>query len=106
MGLEFAKLIRRYMDGRAFFNNHHYLDAYNHIVHSLHHLARLSVIEKGFHPEVKVWNQVKQIEPEIYKLYDELVNSEEDLGKCLELLFLASDFLIHSRIEIGINSFN
>ncbi|WP_141434345.1 nucleotidyltransferase-like protein [Bacillus sp. 03113] len=103
MGLEFAKLIRRYMDGKVFFENKNYLDAYNHVVHSLHHLARLAVIENGFHPEVTVWHQVKQIEPEIYKLYEELVNSEEPLEKRLELLFLASEFLIHSRTKIGIN---
>lgn len=103
MGLEFAKLIRRYMDGKAFFENQHYLDAYNHVIHSLHHLARLSVIENGFHPEVTVWNQVKQIEPEIYKLYVELVNSDETMEKRLELLFLASEFLIHSRTKVGIN---
>lgn len=101
MGLEFGKLIRRYMDGKAFFETNQYLDAYNHIIHSLHHLGRLSLIEKGFHPEVTVWNQVKQIEPEVFKLYNELVNSEEELEKRLHLLFLASDFLIHSRIEIG-----
>ncbi len=35
MGMEFAKLIRRYMDGKEFFESKHYLDAYNHIVHSL-----------------------------------------------------------------------
>lgn len=103
MGLEFAKLIRRYMDGKAFFENQHYLDAYNHVIHSLHHLARLSVIENGFHPEVTVWNQVRQIEPEIYKLYVELVNSDETMEKRLELLFLASEFLIHSRTKVGIN---
>lgn len=102
MGLEFAKLIRRYMDGKAFFENQHYLDAYNHVIHSLHHLARLSVIENGFHPEVTVWNQVKQIEPEIYKLYVELVNSDETMEKRLELLFLASEFLIYSRTKVGI----
>ncbi|WP_071396092.1 nucleotidyltransferase-like protein [Bacillus tuaregi] len=103
MGLEFAKLIRRYMDGKAFFNNNQYLDAFNHIVHSLHHLGRLALIENGFHPEVSVWKQVKQIEPEIYQLYYELVNSDEDLEKRLKLLFLASDFLIHSRTEMGID---
>jgi hypothetical protein len=102
MGVEFAKLIRRYMDGKAFFENNHYLDAYNHVVHSLHHLARLAVIESGFHPEVTVWHQVKQIEPEIFKLYEELVISEEPLEKRLELLFLASEFLIHSKTKIGI----
>lgn len=101
IGVEFAKLIRRYMDGKAFFESRHFLDAYNHVVHSLHHLARLAVIENGFHPEVTVWNQVKQIEPEIFKLYEELVNSEETLEKRLELLFLASEFLIHSRIQVG-----
>lgn len=103
MGLEFAKLIRRYMDGKAFFEHHHYLDAYNHVIHSLHHLARLSVIENGFHPEVTVWNQVRQIEPEIYKLYVELINSDESMEKRLELLFLASEFLIHSRTKLGAN---
>ncbi|MBM7587068.1 hypothetical protein JOC86_003641 [Bacillus pakistanensis] len=102
IGLEFAKLIRRYMDGKVFFENKHYLDAYNHIVHSLHHLARLAVIENGFHPEVTVWNQVKQIEPEIFKLYEELVSSEEDLQKRLELLFIASEFLIHSRTNTSV----
>ncbi len=101
MGLEFAKLIRRYVDGKVFFEDKHYLDAYNHIIHSLHHLARLSVIENGFHPEVTVWNQVKQIEPEIYKLYEELVNSDENIDKRLELLFLAIEFLISSKMKIG-----
>ncbi|MFD2442409.1 nucleotidyltransferase-like protein [Bacillus sp. CGMCC 1.16607] len=103
MGLEFAKLIRRYIDGKTFFENNQSLDAFNHVVHSLHHLARLAVIENGFHPEVTVWQQVKQIEPEIFKLYEELVNSTESLDKRLELLFLASEFLIHSRTIIGIS---
>ncbi|WP_409304420.1 nucleotidyltransferase-like protein [Peribacillus sp. SCS-155] len=101
IGMEFAKLIRRYMDGKSFFENGHYLDAYNHVVHSLHHLARLEVIEQGFHPEITVWNQVKHMEPEIFKLYEELVNSEEPLEKRLELLFLASEFLIYSRTFLG-----
>lgn len=101
MGIEFAKLIRRYSDGKVLFDNFNYLDAYNHVVHSLHHLARLAVIENGFHPEITVWHQVKQIEPEIYKLYEELICSEESIEKRLELLFLASEFLIHKRTKIG-----
>jgi hypothetical protein len=101
MGLEFAKLIRRYVDGKALFESKQFLDAYNYVVHSLHHLARLAVIENGLHPELTVWHQVKQIEPEIYKLYEELVKSEETLEKRLELLFLASEFMIHSRTNIG-----
>jgi hypothetical protein len=101
MGIEFAKLIRRYTDGKALFEGQQFLDAYNHIVHSLHHLARLAIIDNGLHPELTVWHQVKQIEPEIFKLYEELVTSEETLEKRLELLFLASEFLIHSRTHVG-----
>lgn len=101
MGIEFAKLVRRYIEGRSFFEKDQWLDAYNHVLHALHHLARLSIIEHGFYPEVTVWNQVKQIEPQIYKLYAELVGSEEPLDKRLQLLFLASDFFIHSKLKQG-----
>ncbi|PGT80861.1 MULTISPECIES: nucleotidyltransferase-like protein [Bacillaceae] len=101
IGIEFAKLVRRYLEGKEFFESRQLLDTYNHVVHALHHLARLEVIDRGYYPEVTVWNQVKQIEPQIYKLYKELVESEESLEKRLELLFLASDFLIHSKTEIG-----
>lgn len=100
-GIEFAKLIRSYMDGKELFDQGNYLDAYNQIIDALHYLARLEIIEKGFHPEVTVWNQVKQIGPDIYKLYEELVFSEENLNQRLELLFLVSDFLIHTRTESG-----
>jgi hypothetical protein len=101
IGIEYGKLIRRYLEGKVFFESKQLLDAYNHIVHALHHLARLEVIDRGYYPEVTVWNQVKQIEPQIYKLYKELVESDESLEKRLELLFLASDFLIHSKTEVG-----
>lgn len=101
IGIEFSKLIRRYLEGKDFFDSKHYLDAYNHIVHSLHHLARLAVIDHGFHPELTVWSQVKKIEPEIYKLYEELIAGDEPINKRLELLFLASEFLIYSRTKTG-----
>lgn len=101
MGIEFAKLSRRYLEGKVFFEQLNYFDAYNQIVDSLHHLARLAVFEKGMHPEVMVWKQVKQLDPSIYKLYDELISSTETLEKRLELLFLASEFLIHSRTKDG-----
>lgn len=97
IGIEFAKLINKYIEGKSFFEKENYLDAYSHMIDSLHHLARLAVIENGYHPEVTVWNQVKQIEPEVYKLYEELVTSNESLPKRLELLFLASEYFIHSN---------
>lgn len=105
MSIEYAKLIKRYKNGKALFEKGHILDAYNAIIHSLHHLARLAVIEKGIHPEVTVWKQVKNIDGQIFKLYEELVFSTEELNKRLELLFLASDFLIYSKIKIYLKHF-
>ncbi|MFZ3591000.1 nucleotidyltransferase-like protein [Bacillus sp. DJP31] len=101
IGLEFAKLIRRYTEGKELFELGHLLDAYNHIVHALHHLARLSIIDHGLHPEITVWNQVRRIEPEVFKLYQELVESDEPLAKKLELLLLASEFLVNSSTKTG-----
>ena len=101
MGLELSKLVRAYIEGKTFFEHENYLDAYNHVVNSLHYLARLAVIEKGISPEVTVWSQVKKIDPAIYKLYEELITSEEPLKKRLELLFLASEFFIHNRTAAG-----
>lgn len=101
MGIEFARLTRRYLEGKVFYEQQNFLDAYTELVDSLHHLARLAIFERGMHPELMVWKQVKVLDPAIYKLYDELVSSSEPLQKRVELLFLASDFLIHSRIKEG-----
>lgn len=101
MGLELSKLVRGYMEGKTYYDQENYLDAYHHVVKSLHHLARLAVIETGLLPEVTVWSQVKKIDPSIYKLYEELILSDEPLKKRLELLFLASEFFIHNRTADG-----
>lgn len=100
-GIQFAKLIRRYKEGKEQYAKDNYLDAYIHVLSAIHHLGRLSVIDSGLYPEVSLWSQVREIEPAIYKLYEELVFSEETLEKRLELLFLASEFFIHSRTEDG-----
>lgn len=99
--VEFAKLIHRYTEGKKLFHSGDFLDAFNSILHSLHYLARLSVIEHGFYPEVTVWKQVKRIEPEIYKLYEELIIGEESLEKRLELLLIANNFALASKTKIG-----
>lgn len=101
MGLELSRLVRSYIEGKTFYEQENYLDAYNHVVNSLHHLARLAIIEKGLFPEVKVWKQIKKIDPAVYKLYEELIMSEEPLKQRLELLFLASEFFIYNRTAEG-----
>ncbi|GEL78173.1 nucleotidyltransferase-like protein [Tenuibacillus multivorans] len=99
--VEFAKLIRTYRECKDLFAAKHYLDANSLMVRSLHYLARVAVLEKGLHPEVTVWNQVKRFDPEVYKLYEELMESEEPPEKRIQLMLLASDFAIHSRAERG-----
>ncbi|MBT2217746.1 hypothetical protein KK120_18195 [Virgibacillus dakarensis] len=99
--IEFGKLIRSYSDAKDLYESAQYKDAYSRIVHSLHYLARLAVIEKGYHPEVTVWSQVKQIDPEVYKLYDELIESHEELNKRVQLMILAADFVISSRAKVS-----
>ncbi|QKS70636.1 hypothetical protein FLK61_28235 [Paenalkalicoccus suaedae] len=101
IGIEFSKLVRRFADGKALFSQGHYLDSYNQIVHALHHLARLAVIEHGLYPEVTVWQQVKKIEPEIHKLYSELATGSEPVEKRLELLLLASEFELMTKTRLG-----
>ncbi|RPF50533.1 nucleotidyltransferase-like protein [Aquisalibacillus elongatus] len=99
--IEFAKLIRAYRECKDLFHSKHYLDANSLMIRSLHYLARVTVLEKGFHPEITVWNQVKRIDPEVYKLYEELMESNEPTDKRISLMLLASDFAIHSRAEQG-----
>jgi hypothetical protein len=105
MTIQFTKVLRRFEEGKTLFQNGHYLDAFSNMMHSLHHLARLSVIHHGFYPEVTVWEQVRHIEPQIYKLYQELLKSEETLEKRIELLILATELAIHSKTEIGSQHF-
>ncbi|WP_027964199.1 nucleotidyltransferase-like protein [Halalkalibacillus halophilus] len=99
--IEFAKLVRSYRECKELFEMKHYLDANSLMIRSLHYLARLAVLEKGFHPEVIVWHQVKKIDPEVNKLYQELISSDEPVEKRIQLMMLASDFAIHSRAEQG-----
>ncbi|SDR08890.1 Nucleotidyltransferase-like [Virgibacillus subterraneus] len=99
--MEFGKLVKSYSEVKDLYASEQYKDAYSRMVHSLHYLARLAVIEKGYHPEVTLWNQVRQIDPEVYKLYDELIQSDEAISKRLQLMIIASDFVISTRAEVS-----
>lgn len=101
LGIEFSKLIRRSEKGKALYQSENYYDAFNHILHALHHQARLSVIERGFYPEITVWDQVKHIEPETFKLYQELLMGQETIEKRIELVLLANEFAITSKAQLG-----
>lgn len=99
VGVQFAKLIRSYLEGKECYQRGDYLDSYKLVVKSLQYLARISIIESGLYPELTVWSQVKKLQPSIYKLYEELITSTETIEKRLELLFLAMDFSLSSNTK-------
>ncbi|WP_186576698.1 nucleotidyltransferase-like protein [Aquibacillus kalidii] len=99
MAIEFAKLTRSYSESKDLLDSGHALDAYSRVLRSLHYLGRLAIIEKGYHPEVLVWSQVKRIDPEVYKLYEELIKSDEETSKRVELMLLAVEFALSTRAK-------
>lgn len=103
MGIELAKVVRSYIEGKTCFEQKNYMDAYYQAATSLQHLARLAAIKQNILPETTVWTQMKKIEPAVYKLYEELIESNEKLDKRLDLLFLASEFFIYNYTSEGAN---
>ncbi|KKE78709.1 nucleotidyltransferase-like protein [Oceanobacillus caeni] len=95
--IEFGKLVKSYNEAKALFTSKNYKDAHSKVFYSLHYLARLAVVEKGYYPEVTVWNQVKNIDLEIYKLYEEFIDSREEMEKKIQLMILAMDYVINHR---------
>ncbi|WP_010651431.1 nucleotidyltransferase-like protein [Oceanobacillus massiliensis] len=95
--IDFGKLIKSYSEAKSLYETREYKDSHSKILNSLHYLARLSVIEKGYYPEVTVWSQVKNIDFEVYKLYEEFIESNEEVDKRIELMIIAMDFIINNR---------
>lgn len=97
--IEFSKFLRSYQQSKEYILDEHLLDAYNNILEALHHWARIVIIESGSHPEVMVWRQVKMINPGVYKLYEELTLSKETLKQRVQLVLLACEFSVMSKME-------
>ncbi|PIC72356.1 hypothetical protein CSV69_16200 [Sporosarcina sp. P26b] len=96
MGMEMAKMIRAYNEGKIHFERKQYMDSYLFAINTLHNLARFVAVKHNVLPENTVWAQMKKIDPAVFKLYEELIGSEEELEKRLDLVFLASEFFIHN----------
>ncbi|MFC3039251.1 nucleotidyltransferase-like protein [Virgibacillus xinjiangensis] len=99
--IEFGKLVKRYKEGKELFEIGEHKEAYRKMNYSLHYLARLTVIEEGFYPEVTVWSQVKQIDLETYKLYEEFIESHEPIEKRIQLMVIAIEFIINKRARVA-----
>ncbi|MFC6335130.1 nucleotidyltransferase-like protein [Paenibacillus septentrionalis] len=75
------------------------LDAYSQILASIHHWAHIVLIEEGLHPELTVWKQLRKVHPGIYKLYEELIASPETIDQRVELVMLACEFSVMSKMK-------
>jgi hypothetical protein len=97
--IEFSLFLRKYLQSKEQAMDEHLLDAYNNILEALHHWARIVIIEEGFHPDITVWRQIRAINPGIYKLYEELMMSKETLKQRIQLVLLACEFSVMSKME-------
>lgn len=96
---EFASFLRTYLQSKEYLQAGHVLDAYSNAMEALHHWARIALIEEGILPEVTVWQQVRQVNAGVYKLYEELTASGETLKQRVELVLLACEFSVVSKME-------
>lgn len=96
---EYSVFLRYYLEAKEFLQHNYALDAYHAVLHALNGWARLVVSEAGEQPEPFLWNQVKRLEPTVYKLFEELIASPEPLEKRIELLLLPIEFHIMSKMK-------
>lgn len=97
--VEFARFLRSYAQCKHCLESNQIHDAYHYIMDAMHRWARIVILEQGRFPDVNVWKQVKQFNPGVYKLYEELAESTETLRQRIELVLLASEFSMISRME-------
>jgi hypothetical protein len=97
--MEFSLFLSKFIQSKEYLAEGHNLDAYSNILEALHHWARIVIIEEDNHPELTVWRQVRTINPGVYKLYEELTLSSETLRQRVELVILACEFSVMSKME-------
>jgi hypothetical protein len=97
--MEFSLFLSKFIQSKEYLAEGHYLDAYSNILEALLHWARIVIIEENNHPELTVWRQVRSINPGVYKLYEELTLSSETIRQRVELVILACEFSVMSKMK-------
>ncbi|WP_055105203.1 nucleotidyltransferase-like protein [Paenibacillus ihumii] len=96
--IEFAKFLKMYIEAKRYTQELDFLDAYYHVLQALKHYARIELIEQGMLPENSVWEQVRPLNSVVYKLFDELTDNKETLEQRIQLVLLACEFTIMSKM--------
>ncbi|WP_305025025.1 nucleotidyltransferase-like protein [Paenibacillus lacisoli] len=95
---EFACFLYYYVEGKRYLAEGDVVDAYHNVLESLGHWAKIELIERGIRPEDGVWAQVRGLNRGVYKLYEELTISTETLSQRVELVLLACEFSVMSKM--------
>ncbi|WP_372008481.1 hypothetical protein NBRC13296_23250 [Paenibacillus chitinolyticus] len=96
---EFSLFLNKYLKSKSYILEEHLLDAYQNVLEALQHWARIVIIEEGETVQEAVWNQVRSINSGVYKLYEELTTSKETLKQRIQLVLLACEFSVMSKME-------
>ncbi len=96
---EFSKFSKTYLQAKQDLKDGQILDAYSHILASLHHWAHIALIEEGMHPELTVWVQIRRVNPGIYKLFEELTTNKETVEQRVQLVLLACEFSVLTKMK-------
>ncbi|KQL44823.1 hypothetical protein AN963_26125 [Brevibacillus choshinensis] len=96
---EYSHLVLFFHEAKEWLQQGLTLDAYHAFVQALHAWARLIAYEMGEHPQAALWVQVKRLDSSVYRLYEELSMNAETLEKRIELLVLAIEFAVTSRMK-------
>ncbi|MDP4098102.1 nucleotidyltransferase-like protein [Paenibacillus sp. P96] len=95
---EFARFLNNYVNAKRYLKEGSALDAYHSVLNALHHWASIEVIERGGMPSQKVLSQVRSMDKSVYKLYEELTISAETVEQRVELVLLACEFSVMSKM--------
>jgi hypothetical protein len=96
---EFSRFVRTYLQAKQDLRDGQVLDAYSNVLSSLHYWAHIALVEQGMHPELTVWEQMRRVNPGVYKLFEELTTSGETLEQRVQLVLLACEFSVLNKME-------
>ncbi|WP_228469596.1 nucleotidyltransferase-like protein [Paenibacillus sp. JNUCC31] len=96
---EFASFLRMYVEAKRYIQEGHVVDAYYNVLEALGNWARIVLIERGIYPDHAVWTHVQSLDRALWKLYQELTVSSETLEQRVELVLLACEFSVMSKMN-------
>lgn len=99
LAAEFSLFLQSYTLSKESLSAGQELNAYNNIMNALRQWARIAVIEKGQSPDGMKWDELKHVHTGISKLYEELTLGSETIKERVELVLLACEFSLMSKME-------